>query len=397
MHILYLARHYPPEVSGGARRPFLMSAALRDRGHRVTVVTPFRDDRDDENDEDRLVVPHPVFGDTPRKHQAPPATGAADRRPSLRDHARQWLLWPDPEIRWCRAAAKSVIASGLRPDWLITTSPPESAHLAGHQIAGHLNIPWLAEFRDTWVTVPHRQILARSPARAFLERRIARHALSRVTALAFVSSVALDEVEAYVKPGTPHITIDHFSAPPPPPMKLPGPDLNLVHTGGFTLSDRRRQIAPLLQAIASVARQKPGLHLHLAGRLTAEEIETAGLAQGYKVSLHGELPLEKTRAMQAGADALILYTPENSHALPGKYAEYRFARRPILYLGSGDWLSLVEDKRGLDPLEAGLPGLTKGEKVAAAHFPDVADAARQLEEFLEKNGSSPKGSLAGSD
>ena len=41
MNILYITRHYPPEISGGARRPYLYVKALRELGNKVTVVTPF--------------------------------------------------------------------------------------------------------------------------------------------------------------------------------------------------------------------------------------------------------------------------------------------------------------------------------------------------------------------
>jgi len=377
MHILLLARHYPPEISGGARRPFLMTKALRKRGIRVTVVAPFANP----DDPDFICVPHPVYGETPPEPLAAVNSGP---QMTVRNRLRQWLLWPDPEIRWCRRAARQIIASRCKPDWLITTSPPEAAHVVGAQIASALEICWLAEFRDTWTEAPHRKILEASPLRALVERQIARQCLKRVSALTGVSEPVLREIRRYVAPGTPELKIGHFSITPSHSMKLPTSDLNLVHTGGFTLSDRRRPIKPLLTAITKAAQSRENLHLHLAGRLSEEEKEATAQISRFRVTLYGELALEEAQALQAGADALILYTPAQSHALPGKYAEYRFAQRPILYFGGGEWLSLADDPSLLTPLETGLTTLTKGEGVSYAKPFSADDAAGELAAFLSQ-------------
>ena len=375
MHILLLARHYPPEVSGGARRPYLLTKALRKKGVRVTVVAPFSNP----DDGDCVCVPHPVYGEAPPNHgtaNAPPPRGGA-----VRDALRQWLLWPDPEIRWCRRAAAAIIAAKIKPDWLMTTSPPEAATVVGARIARALDVPWLAEFRDTWTEAPHRKILETSAFRAAVERWMARRSLSRVTALTGVSEPVLREIRRYAPAGAPEIEIGHFSAAPEQAKALPAADINLVHTGGFTLSDRRRPIEPLLEAVARGAEGRPNLHLHLAGRLSAREREAAAGA-GVRVTLYGELPLTDAQALQAGADALILYTPPESHALPGKYAEYRFARRPILYFGGGEWLSLADDEAALAPLENALPGFRKGDAAGGGAPFSADDAAERLVGFL---------------
>ena len=377
MHILLLVRHYPPEVSGGARRPYLLTKALRKRGVRVTVAAPF----DQPDDEDHLCVPHPVYGTAPPDFEAQDEARRRRKTP-IRDFLRLWLLWPDPDIRWCRRAAEAILASGLKPDWLMTTSPPESAHVVGAKIARRLNIPWLAEFRDTWIENPHRKILETSPLRAAAERVVARRTLSRVTALTAASTYMLDEVRRYAPADTPALHLEHFSAKPERIRELPAADVNLVHTGGFTLSDRRRPIEPLLDIVARSAKTRHNLHLHLAGRLSPREREAAAAARGFRVTLYGELPLEDSQALQAGSDALILYTPPESPTLPGKYAEYRFARRPILYMGGGEWLDLVDDRTALAPLETALPTLQKGQSTGEGPPFSADDAAAKVVSFL---------------
>ncbi len=377
MHILLITRHYPPEVSGGARRPYLLTKALREAGHRVSIVAPFVPP----GEKDFIVVKHPV----PHINidQDIKKTSIPQRPTPVRNFLRQWLLWPDPEIRWVRRVVKKVAAAKIEPDWILTTSPPESIHWAGSRLQSLLKAPWLAEFRDTWIVHPHRQILAQSAVRRYFEKRLARKVLRNVTAVCCVSEYVMEEIGAYLPANTAAAIMGHFSDPPPTPMCLDDADFNLVHTGGFTLSDHRRQLAPVLDSIQKQAQKRGDIHLHLAGRLSEEEKKLCQQTHAFKITYYGELPLEKARALQAGADALLLITPHKSHALPGKYAEYCMSGRPILFQGGGDWLKLAQDNLGLLPLQTSLQSLEKHQTVSYSPLPSAENHARALLSFLE--------------
>lgn len=309
----------------------------------------------------------------------------------IRSLARNWLLWPDPDIRWARRALAQLESSDLSVDWVMTTSPPESLHLIGPMLKLSLGCKWVAEFRDTWTVAPHRAVLTQSWLRRSIERHLARRCLRAADAVTGVSEAVLSEVRNYVLADTPECIIDHFSNAPPAPAKLPDNDLNIVHSGGFTLSDRRRELSDALDVFdsASIERSDHRIHLHIVGPLSPAEQETLDArcddeATKAKVTAHGEVSLNRSRALQAGADALLLHTPSSSHALPGKYAEYRQTRLPILYLGGGDWLSLVDAPDYLQPLYAGLLALQKGARVSDTCLPGFSsdDAASKLSSFL---------------
>ena len=271
MYILLLARHYPPEISGGARRPSLYVTALRDLGHRVTVISPFELD-----DPDILVVDNTAINNGVKALLN--ATTTVTNQPKslsfrLKALLRPWIYWPDSNITWARDVIKVVKSQSLKPDWIMTTSPPESIHIAGAELAKHLGVPWIAELRDTWTENPHRIILAESKFRALIERRIAKRTLSSASAITAVSEAVMSEGRKYVKSGTPELIISHFSAPPPMPFSFENTNLNLVHTGGFTLSDRRRTLRPLLDSLSAIHNKRPNLVFHIAGPLSPEEIE----------------------------------------------------------------------------------------------------------------------------
>ncbi len=376
MHILLISRHYPPEISGGARRPFLMVNALRALGHQVTLVTPFL-----QEDTHAICVPSTAINNAMKaEHSSNPPSSSTSFLAKVRQFFRTLLLWPDPDIRWARSVVRAVKVKNIRPDWILTTSPPESVHIVGAHLAKIMGVPWIAELRDTWVENPHREILERSKLRGFIERRIAKSTLSTANAITSVSEPVMSEARKYVRQGTPECIISHFSDPPKTPHTFDSKHLNLVHTGAMTLSDRNRHLVPLLKALQPVYAQRPELILHIAGDLTAKEIKIAENAS-IPVQLHGPVSLPNARALQAGADGLVLYTSPNSHALPGKYAEYIMAKRPILYYGSGDWLDLVEDKIRIRPLVNGAINLKKDEIVPAQGL-SAKSAAQSLVTFL---------------
>lgn len=378
MHILLIARHYPPEISGGARRPFLYTRGLRELGHKVTIVTPFILE-----DKDSICVPN-AAAQAHLEHASlrpKPTSDAPTMMSRAKGVLRDWVYWPDNNINWVRDVIRSLKARDLKPDWIFTTSPPESVHLAGAKLARHFQVPWLAELRDTWVETPHRSILERSGFRRRVERYIARRNLQHATAVTAVSEAVLKEARNYVRDGLPETIIPHFSEHASQAYSFDPARLNLVHTGGFTLSDRRRLLPTLLTALEEVSRQRPNLTFHIAGPLTSAEYDLIK-ATSIDVQIHGSVSLEKSRALQAGADGLLLYTPANSHALPGKYAEYRAAGKPILYLGGGDWMNLVESQFALRPLVEGGAALTKGETCPSTEEFFYQEATLQLLELM---------------
>lgn len=376
-----IARHYPPEPSGGARRPYLFVKALRAQGHRVTLVTPFT-----QEDDDAITVPHPANIDLTQADKTSAAKPSIATR--LKDWLRLWLLWPEPDIRWAKRASAAIRARAAQGDWdapdiLFTTHPPESLHVVGAKLARDLRLPWAAEMRDTWIDVPHRDLLIHSKLRAFFEARMARKCLSKADGITAVSEAVMAEGRRYMNPEARELILGHFSAPSDEALELDEREVHLVHAGGFTLSDRRRPLGPLLSVIERAAQSRGDLHLHIAGRLSDEERALMSDAKGFKITDHGLVPLERSRALQNAADGLILYTPPDSHALPGKFAEYRFAQRPILYFGGGSWTSLVDDPSVLRPLEAGLQTLKKRENVSGEAPLNADTAARRLVHFLD--------------
>jgi glycosyltransferase involved in cell wall biosynthesis len=318
MRVVMLLRHYPPAVSGGARRPALFAKGLRALGFEVAVVAPNLPEG-----EPGLAVPHP--------NRDPPVGGGPVRR-GWRDHARELLLWPDPDIRWTMRAAKAAAQALPAPDWLITSAPPESIHAAGFWLQQNWRCRWLGDFRDTWLVRPHRQE-RRVIWRAAGERLLAQRYLSAMDAVTAVDPVVAAEMARLG--GRKVEVIGHAAPDLPAPAALPAETINVVHAGQIALSSPQSRIEDVLAPFAAARAENPALALHLVGRLNTREIAAAGAVSG--VTLHGVKSATESLAMIAGADGLALVSPPDLHVPASKIVEYLATGLPIAACGDGPW------------------------------------------------------------
>jgi glycosyltransferase involved in cell wall biosynthesis len=322
MRILIFARHYPPAVSGGAKRPFLLAQALRAAGVEVYVVAP--------------TLPEGELGWSVPHANRDPATSADARRPTIRSLAREALLWPDPDIRWCLRGARAAVDSGIGFDWVLSTSPPESIHVAGEFAARRLGARWAADFRDLWLLNPHRLERNRWYRRTG-EGMLARRLLPRAHLVTAVDSVVAKEVEslgAHSVEVLPHFAFNTA----PAPMSLPEDRVNVVHAGSIALSDPQANIVQLLEPFERARRSNPALLLHLVGRLTDREATAiASCSSAADVVVYGPRPLAEALSMMAGADGLIFVASAKMHVPPSKIVDYLMFGSPIIATGQGPW------------------------------------------------------------
>jgi glycosyltransferase involved in cell wall biosynthesis len=226
-------------------------------------------------------------------------------------------------------------------DCLITTSPPESAHLIGLLLGGH-RPAWVADFRDGWTFEPWREPFPTAAQRsldAWLERRVVERADVAVGATRPIA----DDLERRL--GARAAWVPNGWDPASAQATGPGvaassrsDAVTLVYTG--TLSGAwGRDPEPLLRALQMV-RAKPGaepLRLVHAGRLTTDEralIARTGVAD--LVEHLGTLDRAGAIALQRSADALVLLTSRHASEATSKVFEYLAAGRPIIALAEGN-------------------------------------------------------------
>lgn len=372
MKILLITRFFPPEVTGGARRPSALVKSLREMGHEVYIAAPAGAECDN-----LIPIPHPSFpvnfNNNSKKNYV-----------QFGNFLRKQLLIPDPEIRWALRLVRIVKEQKFIPDIVISTSPPESLHIAGRLLKNHFKCKWVAEFRDPWIQPPQRKELELNSIRRFIETCLARFIFSNLDGIVAVSETVLNDAISLAPNAKCHSIIGHFALPfIGEAQELPKDTFNIVHTGAVTLSNPLSEFIPFLRDFEEFCKIRPEARLYWAGRKSSEELEAINKSTAKeKILLLGNIDLQMARALQMGADALLLLSGDKSHALPGKYSEYVLTGRPIITYGTGDWRKLIDkDAYTIELEEAKI--LPKNEVKKAAHF-DAKQAVYEYSNLFEK-------------
>ncbi len=340
MRIALISRHFTPEVSGAVRRTTGIVRALEAAGHEVVVIAPSTLDE---------AVGAFVTDSSKDKGRFGPLSQMIN---GLYDYAHI----PDPEIGWVKRQIDATKSSAEGCDLVITTSPPESIHLAGYIVKTTMDIAWLADFRDPWFGGLHRPVRRVFP-RPQIERRLACRWLAHADAVSVVDPIIQGELRALgVK--APIYMANDDPLPTVEPRDLGG-GLHLVYTGQFSKSTPERRIEPLLDFVEKAAERHPELSVHIAGSLTPQENSAVLASQvSQLIHLHGPVTLEEALSLQQAATALLITEGASAKYPGGKLREYAKAYKPVLAVGRGAWRSAcpgneMSELEALDQIVAG--------------------------------------------
>jgi hypothetical protein len=344
--ILLVAQLSPPSGLIAARRAGAFAKYLGRLGHRVTVLTS------------RISGEGPIeaaaevvrTGDAlatrlnwRRSHfEALTGGGSSGYSPPSR---LQSVVVPDLAVgTWLPFALPRALSIARKGDFdvVLTTSPPQSAHLVGLALARR-GLPWIAELRDGWTFEPSRASWPTSLQRrldAALERRVARKASAMIGVTEPIVEDLRERLGARAVLITNGFDPEELLAGDEAGSLLDAGRHSLVHTGRMEAA--RSTPVPLLDALRRLRRESPEvadrLEVVFAGALSARELEllAADDLSGL-VKVVGWLERSRALALQRAADTLLVVTegPSRRSVATGKVFEYLAAKRPILVLGEG--------------------------------------------------------------
>jgi glycosyltransferase involved in cell wall biosynthesis len=362
--LLLLCYFYPPLAGGGVHRVLGFTRWLPEHGWDCTVVCA--------GPEDYWVRDETLMGRIPsatevirvpggsalsvwlrlkrdRDRAAGSATsvasagsGASGRRSGLVFSGLRalsdWLLLPDSYVGWARRARGAAAERLARGDVsaVLSTSPPDSVHLAALPLAGRFGLPWIADFRDPWIGLHFRRppTAWHAARQSDLERRV----LTGADLVLAASRTHADDLgrDAVSRPRrVVHLPNGYEPDAGGPTPARDADHFTLVFTGTLSLMP---DVEVLFEALHQVLARRPEARRRIRVRLAGPfdtDYEDRAVALGLKgiVEFTGSLPHGETRALQRVADLLLLWKPRGFRTMvPGKIYEYLDAGRPLLAL-----------------------------------------------------------------
>ncbi len=280
------------------------------------------------------------------------------RKPNkLRRQLALWLFNPDAGVVWAKRLAEhpTVLHYAKGAEFILSSSRPESAHVAAWQLAKQLKCKLVIDMRDGWLDEPLEPLLITSPIRRYIEGRLEKKILADAQQIFVTSEVwkellvsrgvaSKDKVEVITNA---YPTFD-FSSINLPTLKQEAPKqkIELLHTGRFRASRSSQDPALLLEPIlAGLTGQNIKGRICLLGNLEPEELEQiagyqAQLAQlGWEIECQSSVPRAQAMARIGQTNGLLLLCAVQA-AIPSKIFEYIPSRKPILIVakeGSAVW------------------------------------------------------------
>lgn len=346
--LLILAYFFPPLSGGGVHRVLSFARGLPRCGWSCTVVCAGR--------EDYWVTDATLESEVPAGTEVIRVEGGSALAAWLRvkrgDRGRRsgttfarlralsdWWLLPDSYMGWARRAA-GVARRRLERgdvDCVLSTSPPDSVHLAARRAKRGLAVPWVADFRDPWVG-----LYLREPKTAWHRSRQA--ALERSVLggadLVLTASRTHAEILGERSGGRARRVVHLPNGYAPEPGSTPtgrsgGANFLVAFTG--TLA-QMPETEVLLEALHELLARRPELRRRVRARLAGpfeRGYEDRAVALGLKgiVEFPGPVSHAAARALQREADLLMLWKPRGMPTMvPGKLYEYLESGRPIVAL-----------------------------------------------------------------
>ena len=347
----FIAYHYPPVRSAGIERTVKFLHYLPEFGYRTKVLTTSAFGGVQEDQVLRAWEPLKFYrqlfnemepcGEVPSFVRTDPGVFSG-----LVRSLRRWVLIPDGQVTWLPFALRRALCALRRDSYhlLYSTFPPASAHLLGWMLKRLTGLPWIADFRDSWVYDPLDPVLDKIGCRRALEQR-----LEEIVVRGADAVIATTEVSAaYLRNTYPEAAdvievipngFEPYDFGQAESLSRQNP-LQIVHTGSFSYSHPQRTPQPILAALQSLLDENPvwarRLRLVLVGNLSPAERQAATrLEQAGIVQVKGPQGPVAVSALQRQAHVLLLVDHVRdwpSSNVPTKFYEYLGARRPILTL-----------------------------------------------------------------
>jgi len=264
------------------------------------------------------------------------------KKQSFIEKAMLWIrgnvFIPDARVFWVKPSVKYLkkYIQENNIETIITSGPPHSLHLIGLDLKKHLNINWIADFRDPWTTIGYHKELKLSKWASAKHKSLEKEVMTTCDTILVTSPTTKSEFERITNQPIEVITNGYDVE------KIEKKSLDeaftLAHIGSF-LSERNPQILweSLLELIQENEAFATHFKLKLIGAVSKEVIQSIS---DYKLDTFvqnlGYVSHEEALIHQRSSQVLLLIEIDSDDTkciIPGKLFEYMVSERPILAIG----------------------------------------------------------------
>ena len=251
------------------------------------------------------------------------------------------IFLPDARVGWVPfaiAAARRLLRA--RPfAAVITTGPPQSAHLVGSYLKTRLGIPWIADLRDLWTDDHHNARLHQWLPARFINRRLERHVLTRADAVVTISEALGAKLRSKARIRRYQTIPNGFDPADVPQRSRPSADRARFVVGYIGSFTEDRNSAAFAKVMGELAGEVEVRLVGLVADSVMEEFQRAGA--GDALVAVGHVPHSEAMRHMAAADLLLLVVSRhrdglNKGFIGGKLLEYLSTGTSVLGIGPPD-------------------------------------------------------------
>ena len=344
--LLMFINFFPPSAGGGVYRPLSFVKYLPKESWDITVVTPAPGEfwitdpglESQVPENVRVVRTGSLSG---LRILNALKGGSGSRRSStgfgLLRGLSELVLVPDTYIGWIPFAVRAArrLCREERFDIVYSTSPPDSSHLAARTIVRAFDIPWIADFRDPWISLYYKR-----PPTPLHERwhRSLERGVTEADRLLVTTEWHRKELLQLYPDARVEMVPNGFDEEDFSGLENEKPDrepFTILHTGMLTLG---RTAEPFLRGLLQFLDERPEARNRikvsfLGSRESRNEECASSLGLDDLVHFEDNAAHSECVRRERKSHVLLMLKHDDERyrgAIPGKLYEYFGAQRPIL-------------------------------------------------------------------
>ena len=265
---------------------------------------------------------------------------------SLKQKFIRWirlnLFIPDAKILWKRPAVRmgKKIIKQEKPDVILSTAPPPTAHLIARKLARWSQIKWVADFRDPWTNIFYYEQLKINPISKKINQWLEKKVLKTADKIITVSDNFFPNFNSEDKTVRIENGYDPDEIPKTKSAEAKNEKFTIRYIGSLKTNQFFRNFVDILKEISQTEKYRKNIKLELIGYIDPQikDYINKNLVK-LETEIKNFIPHKEAIQKMAEADLLILAIgkgKQSKNVISTKIFEYMMTGKPVLAFGDRD-------------------------------------------------------------